>query len=296
MQQKSFLLSGLVLLLVGGVFVGGVEAKPTSKGVRKKTARKPKPVSLARLMCPGGVTKSSHSESPVWGCPAQRVTNPINPYSFPGTVHIIAANKKEGNQFFGNIYDFVTPDKAQQNPDFIVGNLKLPETPMESTLNPYRRSLFLDETAITLPAVQIFDTQSLEALNSLWSCRRSGTERAINKDLYAVLAAVYNRFGKPIHLLSGFRNQEWTSSHHYKGNAADITMPGVSQRDLATFLKTMDSGRMGIGLYKSGKGWFIHVDTGRPESYYWVDRSLAKIKRNQPPGKASRLRAQAPNA
>ncbi len=128
-----------------------------------------------------------------------------------------------------------------------------------------------------------FDPEALAALNHFWRCRRTGTEKPIEPHLFELLSIIQDHFdGKPIELVSGFRNQDHTSSYHFHGAASDIQIPGVPQRELHAFVAGLDTGGMGLGLYP--RGGFIHVDV-RPQSYRWTDYS--------PPGSSDRARKRA---
>lgn len=79
-----------------------------------------------------------------------------------------------------------------------------------------------------------------------------------------------------IWVVSGYRPSRSTSRHS-QGRAVDMVLPGVSDENLATYLRTL--GFVGVGIYpQSG---FVHLDV-REQSYFWVDRSL--------PGRRSRVR------
>ena len=54
------------------------------------------------------------------------------------------------------------------------------------------------------------------------------------------------------------------ASYHVKGMAADITVTGVSNRDVAIYAATVTNG---VGLYDY-TGGFVHVDV-RPKKYLW---------------------------
>jgi len=137
-----------------------------------------------------------------------------------------------------------------------------------------------------------FNDEALDKLNHLLRCRRTGTEKAIDPHLFEILSHVYDHFGKPLDLISGFRNQERTTSFHYIGSASDIRIVGVSEKELKEFVETLDTGGMGIGIYPHGH--FIHVDIRPEPSYRWVDLS--------PPGGGGSLskdrpkRRRAPNS
>jgi len=125
--------------------------------------------------------------------------------------------------------------------------------------------------------VDLYDDQgmiredSLETLNHFWRCRRTGTEKPINPHLFELLSMIQDHFGgQTIELVSGFRNQERVTSYHFHGSASDIRVAGVAPRDVHSFVQTLDTGHMGLGIYP--RAGFIHVDV-RPDSYRWVDWS-----------------------
>ncbi len=122
-----------------------------------------------------------------------------------------------------------------------------------------------------------YDPSALASLDKVFKCKRTGEVRQIDPRLYEVLSHIQDHYeGKQIELVSGFRFQRNENSRHYHGSAADIIVSGVAQSDLNSYVKTLDVGGMGIGIYpKSG---FIHVDfraPGRP-SYRWTDYSTGE--------------------
>lgn len=119
-----------------------------------------------------------------------------------------------------------------------------------------------------------YDQEALDELNHLFRCRRTGTERAIDPRLFVVLSHIYDRYKKPLELVSGFRNQQRTTSFHFHGSASDIRIAGVSDKELHKFVASLDIGGMGLGIYP--RAGFIHVDIRPEPSYRWVD--------NSPPG------------
>jgi len=120
-----------------------------------------------------------------------------------------------------------------------------------------------------------FDPDALDTLNHLFRCRRTGTEKAIEPKLFEMLSRIYDKFERPLELVSGFRNQERVTSFHFHGSASDIRIPGVSDKELHKFVSSLDMGGMGIGLYP--RAGFVHVDIRPEASYRWTDYS--------PPGK-----------
>jgi uncharacterized protein YcbK (DUF882 family) len=116
-----------------------------------------------------------------------------------------------------------------------------------------------------------FNEDALDKLYHAWRCRRTGTEKPIDPHLFELLSIVEDHFGKPIQLVSGFRNQEHTSSFHFHGSASDIRIAGVDEKVLHEYATTLDTGGMGIGRYP--RAHFVHVDVRPEASYRWTDRS-----------------------
>jgi len=134
-----------------------------------------------------------------------------------------------------------------------------------------------------------FNEDALDQLNHFWRCRRTNTEKAIDPHLFELLSHVYDRFQRPLELVSGFRNQKRTTSFHFIGSASDIRITGVHERELKEFVEGLDTGGMGIGIYPVGH--FIHVDVRPEPSFRWVDYA--------PPGSGDtrpKARKRAPNS
>lgn len=71
-----------------------------------------------------------------------------------------------------------------------------------------------------------------------------------------------------VHLISGYRADR-AGSRHTQGRAIDMVLPGVSNEELAAYVRQF--GFVGVGVYpKSG---FVHLDV-REASFFWVDNSL----------------------
>ena len=109
-------------------------------------------------------------------------------------------------------------------------------------------------------------------LDHLFRSHRTLEERAVNPRLLRTLAQIQRHFGgRRIELLSGYRAPapgDQLSSYHQVGRAADLSMEGVSNRDLYDYCRTLAN--LGCGLYP--KGTHVHVDVrSRPGT--WVDLS-----------------------
>ena len=118
-----------------------------------------------------------------------------------------------------------------------------------------------------------YNISSLEEASHLLRCRRTDTERPIDPQLLMLLSHVADHFGKPLEIVSGYRNQRKKTSNHYKGAAADIKIAGVPAKKVREFAETLDGGGMGIGFYPRGQ--FVHIDVRPPPSYRWIDYSPA---------------------
>jgi uncharacterized protein YcbK (DUF882 family) len=117
-----------------------------------------------------------------------------------------------------------------------------------------------------------YNLDALEQVNHVLRCRRTDSEKPIDPGLLTLLSHVYDHFGgKPLEIVSGYRNQRKKTSNHYKGTASDIRISGVSPKKIRAFAETLDTGGMGIGLYpRSG---FVHIDVRPAPSYRWIDYS-----------------------
>lgn len=103
-------------------------------------------------------------------------------------------------------------------------------------------------------------------------CKDGSDEILLDFGLVELLQKVRDHFGKPVSITSAYRTPAHnrsvngaTSSYHIKGQAADLTVTGVSGREVARYLQSI--GARGIGLYDY-TGGFVHVDT-REKQYYW---------------------------
>ncbi len=92
----------------------------------------------------------------------------------------------------------------------------------------------------------------------------------IDLKLAALLQDIRDYFNKPVTISSAYRTSSYnkkvggsSQSLHLYGQAADISISGVSPREIARYAESL--GVKGIGLYSS----FVHVDT-RTTKYYWA--------------------------
>lgn len=117
-----------------------------------------------------------------------------------------------------------------------------------------------------------YNLDALERASHVLRCRRTDAEKPIAPQLLMLLSHVEDHFdGKPLEIVSGYRNQRKKTSNHFKGTATDIRIAGVAPRKVREFAETLDGGGMGIGLYpRSG---FVHIDVRPSPSYRWIDYS-----------------------
>jgi len=115
-----------------------------------------------------------------------------------------------------------------------------------------------------------YNVESLRAVSHVLRCKRTDAEKDIEPRLMTVLSTIYDHFGgKPLQVVSAYRNQRRTTSYHFHGSASDIRIPGVKPPKVRDFAATLDAGGMGIGLYPRAD--FVHVDIRPPPSYRWID-------------------------
>ncbi len=130
---------------------------------------------------------------------------------------------------------------------------------------------------VTFRDVNGFIPAALEQLEKILGDHRSGQHRAMDPQLYVLLAdlAAAADAEPRYEIISGFRSTETNerlrtngggqakNSQHVEGKAIDVRLKGIScsrLRDVAVGLK-----RGGVGYY--AKSDFVHVDTARVR--YW---------------------------
>lgn len=92
-------------------------------------------------------------------------------------------------------------------------------------------------------------------------------------ELIRLLDKVRRHYGRDILVTSGYRSPKHNrraggarGSRHTTCEAADIQVPGVSKRDLASYLRTVE-GRGGVGTYCHTRS--VHIDTGPQRDWNW---------------------------
>lgn len=96
-----------------------------------------------------------------------------------------------------------------------------------------------------------------------FACKDGSDVIFVSMDLVEILQKIRDHFGKPVTINSGYRTPPYnkkcggvTQSQHLYGTAADISISGVSPKDVAAFAETLLPKSGGIGIYNS----FTHVD------------------------------------
>lgn len=110
----------------------------------------------------------------------------------------------------------------------------------------------------------------IEKVLAAW---RTGQHQPINDRLIRMLVKVSDHFGgKPIKVVSGYRpyspTQYTPHSRHNSGHAVDFAIPGVPNKVLRDYCRTLAN--VGCGFYPNSS--FVHLDV-RETSAYWVDFS-----------------------
>jgi uncharacterized protein YcbK (DUF882 family) len=117
-----------------------------------------------------------------------------------------------------------------------------------------------------------YNLDAMDQLSHVLRCRRTEVQKQMDPQLLMLLSHVSDHFGgKPLEVVSGYRNQRKLTSNHTKGTATDFRIHGVSAKKVREFATTLDGGGVGIGIYPvSG---FVHLDVRPPPSYRWTDFS-----------------------
>jgi len=129
-----------------------------------------------------------------------------------------------------------------------------------------------------------YNEDSLQRLAHILRCKRTGQERPMEPRLMALLSHVYDHFGgRRLEVVSGFRFQRRTTSHHFSGTATDIRVEGIDAKKVRDFVYQLDEGGMGVGYYP--KTHFVHIDVRPLPSFRWTDysRSDPDARDKQPP-------------
>lgn len=115
---------------------------------------------------------------------------------------------------------------------------------------------------------------SLTKINKLFRDRRTNELKKIDLSLIELLRKINDITSKTINLVCGYRSIKTNEflrktnkgvakhSRHILGQAADINLSGVSQKELRNIAKSLKMG--GVGYYSR----FVHVDI-RPKLAYW---------------------------
>ncbi len=104
-----------------------------------------------------------------------------------------------------------------------------------------------------------------------FACKNGSDVIKVDGNLIKALQKIRDHFNAPVSITSAYRTAAYNTkvggaknSYHVKGQAADITVTGVANREVAKFASTFMSG---VGLYDY-TGGFVHVDT-RVKKYFW---------------------------
>lgn len=103
-----------------------------------------------------------------------------------------------------------------------------------------------------------------------FACNDKSDVIFIDSDLASLLENIRKKAGKPVTINSGYRTVYYntkiggaTYSQHTYGKAADITIKGLTPKEVASIAETFSPG--GIGIYSS----FTHVDVRNTGKSRW---------------------------
>lgn len=102
-----------------------------------------------------------------------------------------------------------------------------------------------------------------------FACTDGSDAVFVSPELVKVLQKIRVKFGKPVHINSGYRTATKNKavggaqySQHLYGMAADIHIDGVTPKEIASYAETLLKNTGGIGIYDS----FVHVDVRNVKS------------------------------
>ena len=102
-----------------------------------------------------------------------------------------------------------------------------------------------------------------------FACNDGSDPVFVAPELVEVLQKIRNHFKKPVNINSGYRTVTKnkacggaTYSQHLYGTAADISIKGVSPKEVAAYAETLLPKKGGIGIYST----FTHVDVREVKS------------------------------
>lgn len=133
-----------------------------------------------------------------------------------------------------------------------------------------------DQTLLPTTDRGDFDLAARELAALALADKHSGATHPIEPRLLDLVYDAARHFSAPhVHVVSGYRAEEG-NSRHAQGRAIDMVLPGVSDRQLAVYLRAQ--GFVGVGIYP--RAGFVHLDV-RARSYFWSDSS-APSERSRP--------------
>lgn len=115
-----------------------------------------------------------------------------------------------------------------------------------------------------------------DGIERMFASWRTGARHPIDTRLVRLVATISDAFaGRPIRVVSGYRERSYAvESKHKVGRALDFSIPGVPNRALRDYLRTLPN--VGVGYYPNST--HVHVDV-REAPAYWVDTA----KPGEPP-------------
>lgn len=123
--------------------------------------------------------------------------------------------------------------------------------------------------------------EGFDRIASIFRCRLTEQEHAIDAELIEILDAIQDHFdAAEVRLISPYRSPERNAlmrrqgrrvardSLHMRGMAADIELPGVSRQALRDYAFALHQG--GVGFYR--RSGFVHIDSGEPRAWGFKPR------------------------
>lgn len=128
-----------------------------------------------------------------------------------------------------------------------------------------------ERAAVRFRRGEAYSQKGLKAINHILRCRGDSQTAPIHLTLVELVDHLQDHFGvEEVEVISGYRSPPFNNylrrigrgvarySRHMKGEAIDIRLPGVSTRQLYSYVLSLQVG--GVGFYRGQN--FVHIDVG----------------------------------
>jgi LysM repeat protein len=167
--------------------------------------------------------------------------------------------------------DRIKPGQVLVIPGSLPEGMSLPAEPSYQATRRVKRGYIDMSTYTTRYRGVVFEKngrvspKAVAAISRLFGA--VGDHPRVDARLIALLADVSEHFGRPLRVVSGYREHSYyDDSRHRHSKAVDFSIPGVPNSVLRDYLRRFRNA--GVGYYPNSS--FVHLDV-REGAAYWVD-------------------------